>query len=76
MSDSIYPIAPSLQFSFVFASGFPVLFRGEFLFELLDYLRSNLCALHQLATSLQDGFAEIGDPQILPQDEHCCRILG
>ena len=47
-----------------------VLCRGEFLFELLDDFGRNLCALHQVTAGIDDGLAEIGGPQILPQDEH------
>ena len=42
MSDSNYSITPSLDYIFVFANGYPLLFRGEFLFELLDHFGSNL----------------------------------
>ena len=42
MNDSNYSITPSLDFFFVFAGGIPWLFRGEFLFELLDHFGSNL----------------------------------
>ena len=42
------------------------LFGGEFLLELLEYLGSDLYALHQPATGIHDGFAEIGDPQVFP----------
>jgi hypothetical protein len=46
------------------------LFHGEFLYKLLDYFGSNLCTLHQLTASVQDGFTETVNPQVLPQEEH------
>ena len=45
------------------------LFRGQRLHELLDYFGRDLGALHQLAAGIHDSLAEIGDPQVLPQEK-------
>ena len=45
MKGNNYSITPSLEFFFVFTCGIPLLFRGKSLYELLDYLGSNLCPL-------------------------------
>ena len=53
------------------ATSYFMLFRGQRLHELLDYFRRDLGALHQLAAGIHDGLAEIGDPQVLPQEQQC-----
>jgi hypothetical protein len=52
-----------------------VLFGAESLLELFDYFGSDLCALHQLTTGVHDGFAKIGNAQVLPQENHHRRVV-